>query len=347
MATGTLVGLGLGALALGAGASVASGVMSKKSQEEANSTNIQLSREQMAYQTSEREAVQEYNTPVNQRARFEQAGINPYMALGNINSGNAEMQTGVTPAHVEPVNALAQMVQNLGQTPQQALNVVQQAQQVQGMQEANQQAHVESMYKEREILSRLRESYAKSTEALSRVPKNTAEYQTLFEQLQQQEQELKFRQMEYKYHEQYLQARNRKERAMSDLVYSQNVGQLIQNDILQMTRAAFPKLNQAQLDFLSAQTYQSIKSGELSGNMSEREKIKKIGDIIANGIASNQYTLGQLGMNEAQVESLRNGRTLDNITKGWDSGINGWIDHTLWYAGSIVKNLPVGVFFGK
>ena len=45
MATGTLVGLGLGALALSAGATVASGVMGKQSQEEANATNIQLSRE--------------------------------------------------------------------------------------------------------------------------------------------------------------------------------------------------------------------------------------------------------------------------------------------------------------
>lgn len=134
---------------------------------------------------------------------------------------------------------------------------------------------------------------------------------------------------------------------MADLIYSQNLGQLIQNDIQGMTRAAFPKLNQKQLELLSAQTYQAIQSGELSHSMSEREKIKKIGDIIANGIASNEFTLGQLGMNAAQVESLRNGKTLENITTGWDSGINSFLDHTLWYVGNITKNLPVGVFFGK
>lgn len=78
MATGTLIGLGIGALAVGAASTVAAGVLNKSAQSEANATNIQLSREQMAYQTSEREAAQEYNTPANQRARYEAAGINPF-----------------------------------------------------------------------------------------------------------------------------------------------------------------------------------------------------------------------------------------------------------------------------
>lgn len=252
MATGTLVGLGLGALALSAGATVASGVMGKKSQEEANATNIQLSREQMAYQTSEREAVQEYNTPANQRARFEQAGINPYMALGNINSGNAEMQTGVTPAQVQPVNALAQMVESLGRTPQQALNVVQQAQQVQAMQEANEQAHIESLYKEREKIGNLRLTAAKVSEALSNVSKTSQEYKNLSLQYQELENQIKISSIEAKHHEAYVMARNQRERNTAELVHQQERNAFYEQRIKEINANYADALNQADLSKLRA-----------------------------------------------------------------------------------------------
>lgn len=212
MATGTLIGLGIGALAVGAASTVAAGVLNKSAQSEANATNIQLSREQMAYQTSEREAAQEYNTPANQRARYEAAGINPFLALGNIDSGNTQMQTGVSPATVQPENALAQMVQQLGQTPTQALNVVQMAQQVQGMQEANEQAHTQTLYQERQIIQGMRESMARTSEALSKVSVNSAEYHRLNKVLLQQDQELKMAQLNYQYQSDYLRARNKREK---------------------------------------------------------------------------------------------------------------------------------------
>lgn len=122
------------------------------------------------------------------------------------------MQTGVSPATVQPENALAQMVQQLGQTPTQALNVVQMAQQVQGMQEANEQAHTQTLYQERQIIQGMRESMARTSEALSKVSVNSAEYHRLNKVLLQQDQELKMAQLNYQYQSDYLRARNKREK---------------------------------------------------------------------------------------------------------------------------------------
>lgn len=97
--------IGVGAaLALGAGASLLSGGMSAASQVGANRTNMQMNRESIAaqkamqleaqrYNTSERLAAQAYNLPSAQRARYEAAGINPYLAMSQMDSGNTSAQT--------------------------------------------------------------------------------------------------------------------------------------------------------------------------------------------------------------------------------------------------------------
>lgn len=108
-----------GAAIAGVG-SLLGGLFGHKSSKSANAANLQAVREtnqanmdlnrynwaktyQMWYDTNE------YNTPLNQRQRFMQAGINPYFALNSMNAGNAgassspsmiPMQAG----HVEPYN---------------------------------------------------------------------------------------------------------------------------------------------------------------------------------------------------------------------------------------------------
>lgn len=67
---------------------------------QANIANRNLQNDQNAFNKSMWDAENMYNTPVQQRLRFEAAGINPYMALGNINAGNAQtavQQNGYTP----------------------------------------------------------------------------------------------------------------------------------------------------------------------------------------------------------------------------------------------------------
>lgn len=104
----------LGAAALLGGAGVISGALNAIGVSDANDNNLAASREtnamnykiwneQKAYQTGERLETQQYNTPLAQRQRFQQAGINPYLALGQMDSGQTTAQSSPSsPSLVTP-----------------------------------------------------------------------------------------------------------------------------------------------------------------------------------------------------------------------------------------------------
>ena len=57
---------------------------------ETNAANLKLAQYQNGWNLAQWNRQNAYNSPAAQRARYEEAGINPYFALGNINSGQAE-----------------------------------------------------------------------------------------------------------------------------------------------------------------------------------------------------------------------------------------------------------------
>ncbi len=57
---------------------------------ETNKANRELAQYQNEWNVAQWNRQNAYNTPLEQRKRYEEAGINPYFALGNMNSGNAE-----------------------------------------------------------------------------------------------------------------------------------------------------------------------------------------------------------------------------------------------------------------
>lgn len=57
---------------------------------ETNEANLNLAREQNRWNLEQWNRQNQYNSPVAQMGRYSSAGINPYMAIGQVNSGNAE-----------------------------------------------------------------------------------------------------------------------------------------------------------------------------------------------------------------------------------------------------------------
>ena len=57
--------------------------------------NKYMYEDQKAYNDKLISMMNDYNKPAAQRQRFEEAGINPYFAMGNIDAGNASSQVGV------------------------------------------------------------------------------------------------------------------------------------------------------------------------------------------------------------------------------------------------------------
>lgn len=72
---------------------------------ESNQANLDLAKYQNEWNVAQWNRENAYNTPAMQRQRYEDAGINPYFALGNIQSGNAEGLMSADMANQQPVTS--------------------------------------------------------------------------------------------------------------------------------------------------------------------------------------------------------------------------------------------------
>ena len=278
--TGVAIATGLAAVATGVGA-----YLNYKGQQKANQTNQDLAREQMSYQTSERLATQQYNTPEAQRARFEAAGINPYLAISNLDAGNTQAMSapGFSPVENE---GLGDVLSQLGQAPEKVISSVQGVQQIQAQKEAVKQARIESLYKERNIIAELQNKQADTKLKLAGKDLSEAQKKVLAQQERDLAHQIRMHEIDADYHEQYVKSRNSKEENLARLAYEQQVGQYLQNNYQQQVNDAFPALNAAQIQSLKAQTSQAYAAANLSNKMSETEIEKKAEQITRNQIAT-------------------------------------------------------------
>lgn len=92
---------------------------------ETNAANLKLAQFQNEWNIAQWNRQNAYNTPAAQRARYEEAGINPYFALGNIQSGNAQSLLSADMANqqsgADAYNMLAQGYQQFGSSISQAI----------------------------------------------------------------------------------------------------------------------------------------------------------------------------------------------------------------------------------
>lgn len=121
----------LGSALISGASSLLGGLFGSGAQSSANRTNIQIAREtnQMQYQMFKEQnafnermynQMQQYNTPAAQMQRYNDAGINPYIAAGNVQSGNAQsaLQSAqplpLHTAQVQPVDAFKDSFSQIG-----------------------------------------------------------------------------------------------------------------------------------------------------------------------------------------------------------------------------------------
>lgn len=92
---------------------------------ETNAANLKLAQFQNEWNIAQWNRQNAYNTPAAQRARYEEAGINPYFALGNIQSGNAQSLLSADMANqqsgADAYNMLAQGYQQFGSSLSQSI----------------------------------------------------------------------------------------------------------------------------------------------------------------------------------------------------------------------------------
>ena len=128
----------------------ASAALSAVMQERANRQNQANYEDQKDYQTAAVDAQNRYNLPTAQRQRFEDAGINPYLAMSNISSGSQQSAMSApsspqnNPINIDPSNMINAITQyNVGDA-QAAL-----------LQSQKQSQDIDNRYKEEELQAKI------------------------------------------------------------------------------------------------------------------------------------------------------------------------------------------------
>lgn len=150
-------------MAIGSGvASLANGVLGHFGQRSANAQTLSNMREQNRFQERLWNMTNEHNDPSAQRERYERAGINPYMALGNITPGIAQSGSSVSPVGAE--NELSPLGQGIAGAGNQIVNAYLQNQLISSQVEKN-LAEADATRTDTPYIGRRNESNIANTEA--------------------------------------------------------------------------------------------------------------------------------------------------------------------------------------
>lgn len=311
--------------AIGAGASILGGIFDMFGTSDTNSSNLQIAREtnaqnkalferQLGWNEEMWRKMNDYNTPAAQRSRYEQAGINPYMALGQMSAGNAELTSSPSAPQMQGVTIQKPDFGFIGRAGENMSNIMLQQAQIGAIKEQTRNQRIKNSFEERQQLADLREKY-------TRAKKGSKEAKLL-------ENEIKIKEAYVRYADKKAFADAQKDENQAALIYQQEMGQILQNSYQQMYNEAFPQLNASQLRLLAGQTFQAYQSGKLSLESSKTEQLKQIGEVIENGIKSGQFTLQQLGLNKAKLEALKAGLVNKVIEDDPGlAGILGWLEY--------------------
>ena len=93
--------------------------------QEYNANQIRLAEMQNQWNIEQRDFMNAYNSPEQQMKRFRAAGINPYMAVSNVSSGNQESQlSAVQPHQQAPSNMIAPNYDFVGKSVQDSIGAI-------------------------------------------------------------------------------------------------------------------------------------------------------------------------------------------------------------------------------
>lgn len=322
------------------------------------------------YNTSERLAAQEYdkqmldytnayNTPVMQAGRLQEAGLNPQIAMaGSVQNVSSVAQkstpqtspmpssvSGLSPVPQQPLDLqIPQMLNGVGNLIKNVADAkgknVETDRMIQTFNDFIQQAHFDTQIKELSKDTLSIDKFIKEEVKDAAVLKawdeaKKANYDAV---LAGNEVSL------YDINKRILESQEALNKALSS--YHGNNAELVRMDIGSYNRRvnSVLKLQDAQAKQAISSAFNEDALKALNEAKTDREKIQKIGDIIANGVRSNEFTLGQLGLTSAQLKQLQDAKYLENLKD--PSGVPLWFDNFFHRLKDYVPAIPIGFVKG-
>lgn len=310
--------------AIAAGAAVLGSTVNAVSQSHANKTQQDMMREQMSYQTSEREAAQEYNNPVNARKRFEAAGINPYFALGNIDAGSTTAMSAPGAPQLQAPQ-YGDILSALGSSVDSGINTQQQFQQSEQLQLGIEQAKVDTRYKlTQKLLDIIEQRVRIQGSSLSNEEKKK-NLDLLDKQATRLQQDIDFTSQTWDDNVKSVIANRKIAECDADGRLLVNESQRIQNEFARSLGEANVKLVYAEV---ANQLSQVNLNNKHAANIVADTAIKKAQE---KGVKIDNYHKNKINW------LLREGVKLDNKAKKWDTNHPSYLDQIFGSAESLDK----------
>lgn len=311
-------------------ASVLGGLIGSSGQSSANEANLQATREtnaqnykifqeQLGYNTQMWNAQNEYNTPKHQRQMYENAGVNPYFALGNITSGQAQQiiapsSNPMQASHFE--NAANPLGSGIAQAGQQFVDSMLKKEQISGLNIDNQMKAIDLKYHVQDKILDLQQK-RKNIESsdLSNREKR--------KQLSLLDYQIESAQIELKYLDDYLHQRNEGQKEMTRKTKYEADEAYWKSSAAESYARQYPKLLEGQVNLLVEQANEarsasvanraSARASEASARYSDaltttEDKLrfgKKLAQDLNNDILRGQIKLQDLNLSLQQLEDLR------------------------------------------
>lgn len=254
---------------IGAGSDILSGIFGGAAQDSANETNLQIAREtneqqykmfqeQLGFNREMWEKSNEYNTPYNQRQRFAEAGLNPYMMLGQTEAGQATMQTAPSAPQmhvpqVQPVNYASGLQAAVGDFMDAQLK----KQQIDSIGLDNQSKIIDLRYRATEKRLTLQNQ-------LEDIKSKRVQRESDRQKIRQLEREIKKNDIELKYYDDLLKSNSDEARNRADREREAAREQQYKADYQDLINKAFPALNQATMQEIASRTAANYASAEAS-----------------------------------------------------------------------------------
>lgn len=305
---------------------------------ETNENNYKMFQEQLGFTREMWNKNNQYNSPQNQRSLYQAAGINPYLALGNMASGEASMASTPSPNPLQVPHVEAPQIGSfIADAGRSYVDSVIKRQQAESLGLDNKAKLISLRYKEtNEIL----DLYNKRQDLISKGVKTESDRkQIAFLNAQIQEKQINLR-----YLDDYLGARNDRERHEANKMAEEAKEAEFKAKYQKILTDFLPKIQQSTLNLLANQSYAAYASGVASMEQGKTtyklRPLQILEQTLKNGLAANQFTLSDLGLSEAQLEQARKAGVIEYrnghpVIKHLDNFVN-WFGNSV---GSVLRGI--------
>ena len=301
---------------------------------ETNEQNYKMFQEQLGFTQDMWKKNNQYNSPQNQRSLYEAAGFNPYLALGNMASGEATMASSPSPNPMQVPHVEAPQIGSfIADSGRSYVDSVIKRQQAESLGLDNKAKLISLRYKEtNEIL----DLYNKRQDLISKGVKTESDRK----QIEFLNAQINEKRTNLRYLDDYLKSRNDREREEANRTKNEADKAFYEAQTAQEILRWCPNIQKATLDSLKAQSYSAYQSGEASKEAAKTSKTLRpalfAAETLKLALKKREIKLADLNLSASQLEDARRKDLIERRGNSWIfRNVDGFVNWLTKSAGNV------------